>query len=312
MPAPLLIATANAVSPFVPAGGLLLVILAIGLLLWALGGRLLRPGLALIGLIAGLPIGIWIGSIAAPEAPPVFFAAGGAIAGLVIASISYGLALASVTSVLTAVVAVLGAWSAADLGFVDAGAVAQRIDAATGAVVTEAPSPLAREALTRLWFASGGSVAGGPAPVPSHSNSGGPGAGAASGHASNDARTLAEPTQEGVLARVRAAVETLWDEMPQPRRTLLMASGAAGAVIGLLFGLLFADTAAKLVSSLAGSLILLIAGMPLLTAALGRSEDLLPMRPAAWFAAVGLLTIIGFGVQRLLGDPPPRSRPAEQ
>jgi|GEM_PF-2093798 len=302
------IPSSASVSPFVPAGGALLLVLAAGVLLWALGGRLLRPGLAIIGLIVGLPIGIWIGGVAAPEAPAVLFAAGGAVAGLVIACISYGLALASVTAVLAGVLALLGAWSAADLGLIDAGAAAHRIDSATGLVAAGAPTPYAREALTQLWLASGVASRTTHSIGSGASSATGDGANAASVGSANGADGAGgEASDDGAIARTRAAIEALWNDMPQPRRTLLLASLAAGSVVGLLFGLLFADAAARLVTSLAGSLLLLVAGMPLLTALLGRTEDLLPLRPSAWFAALGMLTIIGYGVQRALAPPTGRA-----
>jgi len=276
------ILAAAPVTLLAPAGGVLLLVFAAGILLWALGGRLLRPGLAVIGMIAGVPIGIWIGAAVAPEVPSAIFAAGGAIAGLVVASISYWLALASVTALLSGVLALLGAWTAADLGMISSVRAAERIDAATGAIVHEAPSPLSRDTLTRLWFATG------------------IGRDAVPGTANDSAVIDASPADDGVIARTRAAIADLWDTMPPPLRTLLVASLAAGTVVGFLFGLLFADAAAKLVTSLAGSLLLLVAGMPLLSAAFGRSDDLLPLRPGAWFAALGMLTIIGFGVQRMV------------
>lgn len=287
------VSTGSLVSPFVPAGGVLLLLLAAGLLLWAFGGRLLRPGLAIIGLLAGIPAGLWLGAVAAPEVPPAFFAAGGALAGLVIACVSYLVALASVTAALAGVVALLGAWSAADLGFIDAGAASNRIESATEALTAPHDSPIAREALTQIWLATKGS-------------------GASSGTVALRDDGEEGQAKTGVLVRLVDATRQTWEEMPPPRRTLLSASLATGLVIGLLFGLLFADAAGKLVTSLAGSLLLLVAGMPLLSAALGRSEDLLPPRPASWFAALGLLTIIGFGVQRVTGAPPRRESKRDQ
>lgn len=344
------------ISPFLPAGGALLLVLAAGLLLWALGGRILRPGLALIGLIAGLPLGIWLGGSVAPDAPSLLFAAGGALAGLVIASVSYRLALAAVTTLLASVLSVLGAWSAADLGWIDTNAAAATIDGATNQIKAATPPALSRETLTRLWLAAstgadaasaippaaalvgesaaslehehavghdatgietvgdrspgaassaGGAsrITGAAAPSSPRVGAGG-GAGAAGGASSAGALGALEG---GPVARTRAAVQELWASMPHPLRTLLMASLAAGAVIGCLFGLLFAETAARLVTSLAGSLLLLLSGMPLLSALLGRGDDLLPAKPAAWFVAIALLTVIGFGVQRMLAPAKPQA-----
>jgi len=324
------VASPGPISPFVPAGGVLLVVLAAGILLWALGGRLLRPGLALVGLIAGVPIGIWIGDAVAPEAPPVLFAGGGALAGLVIASISYRLALASATAVLAGVLALLGAWTAADMGLISDVRAAERIDAATDAarelgaagaasaadVVEQAAleaagasstSPHARETLTRLWLAVSAQRERAAGTTESARGRGAAPASASTpasstGSAATDASTT-PGANDGVLARTRTAIEEIYASMPPPLRTLLMAALAAGAVAGGLFGFLFADAAARLVTSLAGSFLLLGAGVPLLSAVLGRSDDILPMRPGAWLAAVALLTIIGYGVQRMLLPP---------
>lgn len=304
------------VTPFVPAGGALLLLMAAGILLWALGGKLLRPGLALIGLLAGLPIGIWLGGMVAPDAPPLFFAAGGALAGLVLASLSYVLALAAVTAVLTGILALMAAWTAADMGWIDAARAADRIDQATGAVQSAAPESPAFETLTRILLGAQGagsaeSGAGGTAPSFN-------GKSAPSGKAAPNERLVTHRApvpidaapQPGLFARTRDAIENHWATMPQPLRTLLIASLAAGVVVGFLFGLLCAQAAARVVTSLAGSIILLVAGVPLLTAALGRSDDLLPSRPGAWFVAIALLTIIGYGVQRALA-PPPKPQPAQ-
>lgn len=302
-------ATASSVTPFVPAGGALLFLLAAGILLWALGGRLLRPGLAIIGLLAGIPVGIWLGGAVAPEVPPLFFAAGGALAGLVIASISYVLALAAVTGVLTGIISLMAAWTAADMGWIDAAKAADRIDGATGAMQQSAPSLASFDTLTRILLgAQGGSGADGGAPGASPSSKKpAPSEHAAAHQAPGPGDAAASP---GILARAREAIESHWSTMPQPLRTLLIASLAAGVVVGFLFGLLCAQAAARVVTSLAGSIILLVAGVPLLTAALGRSDDLLPSRPGAWFVAIALLTIIGYGVQRAIA-PPPRPQPQQ-
>lgn len=282
------------VSPFVPAGAWLLFLMAAGILLWALGGRLLRPGLALIGLMAGLPVGIWIGGAVAPEVPSVIFAAGGALAGLVLACLSYTLALASVTAALTGILALMAAWTAVDMGLIDAGRAAARIDSTTGAIASADPMPKSFDTLTRVLLG---------AAAPLGANPDASSAGVAAARA-DESRDHAEPSPR-LVDRAQAAIEQHWSTMPQPMRTLLVASLAAGVVVGFLLGLLCSDVAARIVTSLAGSLLLLVAGIPLLSALLGRSEDLLPPRPGAWFVAIALLTIIGFGVQRAIQ--PPRS-----
>jgi len=299
------------ISPFVPAGAVLLLLMAAGLLLWALGGRLLRPGLAIIGLIAGVPIGIWLGGAVAPEVPPVFFAAAGALAGLVAAALSYAIALSAVTAVLTGILALMAAWSAADMGLIDASSAAARIDAATGEIERAAPAPGGFETLTRILLGSGAPEL---AATQGARGTRDPRAAAASSTAQTPAATPSSASGDasesiGMLERIRAAVEAQWSTMPQPLRTLLLASLAAGVVAGFLFGLLCSGAAARVVTSLAGSIILLVAGIPLLSALLGRTDDLLPPRPAAWFVAIALLTIIGYGVQRAIAPPRPQATP---
>lgn len=303
------------------AGAVLLMAFAMGVALWAFGGRMLRPALGLAGLVAGVPVGVWLGVQVAPEVPPPVFAALGAVAGVVLASLSYPLALAVVTASLLSCAGFMGAWTAADAGWLDPARASAFLESAPSAAVAGASGAATPErggtsallaahagagrSLTELWMSQLGG-----ADAPSTGAARAAHASEGSGSAGPD--DAAAGGFGGAWARTRSAALQAWNDFPPPLRTWLMAAAAAGAAAGFLFGLLCQRAAAVMVTSLAGAAVMLVAGVPLLTALAGRTSDLMPSRPGAWLLGTLLLAIIGVGVQRWSATPreQPRAAPA--
>ncbi|MFW6336735.1 MAG: LPXTG cell wall anchor domain-containing protein [Phycisphaeraceae bacterium] len=101
-----------------------------------------------------------------------------------------------------------------------------------------------------------------------------------------------------LAARQRDAVEAWWKELgEQGRRNVLVGAGVGG-VLGLLLGVAVPYTASSVLSSLAGSLLLVFAGRTLAWGLGGEAvSGYVPTEPRTLAAAVGLITVVGIIVQ---------------
>jgi hypothetical protein len=104
-----------------PTTGLIPVVLLllVGLVLWAAGRRVLRTGFAAAGLVLGGVLGWAAGSldvVGAMNVPAWVFAAVAAVVAALIFAAAYRLVLAAVIALLLAALAPLSVWTAAELG----------------------------------------------------------------------------------------------------------------------------------------------------------------------------------------------------
>jgi ElaB/YqjD/DUF883 family membrane-anchored ribosome-binding protein len=109
-------------------------------------------------------------------------------------------------------------------------------------------------------------------------------------------RSTADAARRG-WNRGRQAVEAT----DPPFRTLLVGSTAAGAVSGLLLGLLFTTLMARVLTSLAGAWLLVAGALPLLAS---HGHAPMPDDPRAWLVVLTGLTVAGTLMQSALGGTP--------
>lgn len=255
----------------VPAGFGLLV----GLLLWWFGERFLRLALMLLGIFVGVPLGMGLAAAFAPALPPVAAACVGAVVLMVVAAIGLRFAVAGGLAILLGVAGVLGSTVAIERGWVDLGEVS-------------AVSPTESRSLVlavRRAPAAGPERAWHPA-VLAQSSAGGEGP-EGGGQWAEIRRTL-ELAQEWISSR--------WSSLPRAGQTLVAASGAVGALLGLGFGIIFRRPAMRVATALLGSLLILSGGSTLLAWAFPEwAAATLPGGP--WLALWGVLAVVGAMLQ---------------
>lgn len=99
----------------------------------------------------------------------------------------------------------------------------------------------------------------------------------------------------GAGSRIGAVAKSRWDLVPAPTRTFLLASTAAGAIIGFGVGVVFARWALAGASSALGTLLLLACGIPLMEKHAPTIP--LPKSTAAWILVGAALTLAGWAFQ---------------
>lgn len=270
-----------------------------GLLLLAFGQRLLKPVLVLAAIFCGVILAARVGQSIQPSISPLVWSAIGAVAGLITAVLSYRLVLGLAVGVIGAAVAMLLALTAAQLGWIDAGAGPPPPVRAEG-IRPLVDDPLVAAALIVQNAADGTPATNEPSALSKQLDGVSPGLG---------------PTVvawldhlNGLLSSVGQWADERWGAMPKPLRTLLMASGAAGGFLGFATGLACPTWAAATLTSLFGSLLVLICGAPLLSRVV--SADSLPeVRPLGWLClwlGIALAGLIFQSVTRPKKEPPKR------
>jgi hypothetical protein len=267
------------ISSLAPIG----VLFAAGLLLLAFGQRLLKPVLVLAAIFGGVIVAVEIGHALGPTVSPLIWSAAGAVLGLIAAVLGYRLVLGCAVGAIGATAAMLLALTATQLGWIDAGprptesVVASEADEwertlVAAATVLEEARRAGQDAIEDPSTTAAASGRAFESPL----NEVSPGLGPAVS-AWLDRFT-------GFLQGIGEHASQQWDALPKPLRTLLLASGAAGGFLGFVAGLAFPTWAAAMLTSLFGSLLVLLCGAPLLSRVM--SPEALPaLRPLGWLGA---------------------------
>lgn len=256
--------------------GLLLVI---GLATLLFGARLLRPTLALAAILVGVTLAVGFARVQGSTLSPLWWAAFGAIGGVVAATLGYRLLLAGGSASIGLALAAIVASAAIEAGVVATpdGNARREIPRETASFTppdagdTAAPPPVPDALLAALapWIDRYAGELGG-----------------AFGAAGGELRTR-------------------WSRLVGPERTFFLATAAAGAFIGLVLGLMNPSGTARIVTSLLGGLFLLAGGVPLLVRSL--ESETVRAGPAAtplrWLAAWLAIAFLGWLFQL-------RTRPA--
>ena len=282
------------------ATGVLLAGLFGGLILWAAGGKLVKPMFGLLGLAAGAVLGLVVVPLTPLPSmvglPPTWVGIGlGAVLGLLMAMILFRISIAVLASVALGGLVTLG--TAIAIGLEQPGATE------SGGALS--PQELLLEGVPLLDEDAEPPADGAPEVEPEgetdtpEPDAGTPGDAAAAGDDPDaageaDARSRSLAFVRELWGELRA---TLWDPIPAWQRTTLAASTFMGLLGGLLAGMLFPTKCSKLVTSMAGagvwipSLVGTLAWLQINT---GSTFDRTPIQ---WLVIWLLASIIGLGVQ---------------
>ncbi|QQE11865.1 hypothetical protein JD969_20705 [Planctomycetota bacterium] len=97
--------------------------------------------------------------------------------------------------------------------------------------------------------------------------------------------------------RVKDQLQVWWEVRTPQEQTSIMVASLAGALIGLLFGLIAPYWAASFESALVGAILMLLPGMNLAEVYIPAVEPYLPNSPRSILVFLGLITIIGVLIQ---------------
>jgi hypothetical protein len=284
------------VASLAPVG----VLFVAGLLLLCFGRKLLKPVLVLGSIFAGIMVAARLGQAIQPSISPLIWSAAGAIAGLVTAVLSYRLLLGLAMGLIGATVAILLALTAVQLGWINVtsqpppvrahlapGAVdGSEVRAAIGSgvrwPVQEWMEAFQSTAVDRLPPTDTPEAR---AAIAKELDAVSPGLGG---------RFLGWLDQaNGFMGNAGGWLSEQWNGMPKPMQTLVTASAATGAFLGFVAGAACPTWAAATLTSLLGSLLVLLCGAPLLSRVVP-AESLPEIRPLGWLAVWVALGVTGW------------------
>lgn len=273
-----------------PWSGLIPVVLLVilGLMLWAAGRRILRPGFAIVGLLVGGLAGWLIGDSINMGLSP-WLTAG--IAGVVLAgalTLAYRVAVACAMAVIFAVAAPLSVITIAEI---QAGGrplsdgqthnpFTDKVDELTARTRAQVADAISKKAISAKNTVSE--------------------------KLSDRGKEHAEQIQQ-YSERLIDTGKQEWEKTPQSLRRTVAFSAVIGCVIGLFLGFLGTSFSAAAVTALGGSL-LWLSGLRVLATRIGVPDG--PWLPASGMACLGVWLItaaIGLGIQWTF-----RSKPADK
>jgi hypothetical protein len=235
-----------------------------GIVFWVLGRKLLRPGFAFLGAVAGGFVGFFLFPTLAPAdvfgapSPYVGLAAGGCL-GLVAGIVLYRFAVAIVTGGALAMAGVLVAATALHFGPVQN----------APSMVADGPAKAAEQAKTE--------------------------------QGEKAVQVLADQVT-GFMKASAESVGKEWSEFPPHQRMIVSASAVAGGLFGFLAGLIFPRRAAAVSTALFGAAVWLPCGLWLVNAAEAPGREFLNKGGAIGWLVVWLtVSALGFAFQAGLG-----------
>jgi ElaB/YqjD/DUF883 family membrane-anchored ribosome-binding protein len=263
----------------------------VGTLLMLWGARLLRPAVVLATMAACFLFAVVAARNALPQVPLWAAAAVGAVAGLLAGALLYRPAVAAATAVVAATAGALIAFAVMAGGSLDTAPRDLGHALVANPREVSRPGDGSRAGMRMLEVLS-------------------PPAGMADdlGAGAQSVVDASAPMAERALRSTADAARRGWNRGCQaveatdpPFRTLLVGSTAAGAVSGLLLGLLFTTLMARVLTSLAGAWLLVAGALPLLAS---HGHAPMPDDPRAWLVVLTALTVAGTLMQSALGGAP--------
>lgn len=253
----------------------------VGLALVLLGRRLVKP----VGAASGAVLGVGAAWVAAGVWPvlqtywiPLLLA--GALAGGLLAGALFRFWVAFAAAAFLALVVPLGtlAWQGAPLPIETEAATTgdASSDDAEGDSLNERASALVNEEARRRVEEQAQRV----------------------GEAAGEVGAAVLESLKELAQEQRAAVEAWWAERGEAGRRNVLVGAGVGGLLGLLLGVALPYTASSVLSSLAGSLLLVFAGRTLALGLGGEAvSGYVPTETRTLAAAVGLITAVGIIVQ---------------
>lgn len=311
-----------------PGGGLIVAVagVLIGLTLWVVGHRVLRPGFSLIGVIFGAGVG-WIAAAFIPFEVPAWLPAifVGIVFGI-LAWVSFRLTMAVALAMVFGLAAPLGVWSWAQYKGVAAFDVPPpRESPDTLELPLEAteglPDDLVRDLTTdpnrlleelqksnldlyeeirkRLdeWLPKppGENTPDGEG-EPGTSETGESGSSGSANPLPAEPPAWVKESERVIRESIEKIIET-WQNQPPGVRWSMSVSAISGILFGLLLGLAAPAAGAGLVTALTGSLLWMACGWVLAVRFGAENWPFVPQSSATWVIAWAAISIIGLGIQ---------------
>jgi hypothetical protein len=283
-----------------PLAGLIPVVLLIivGVILWAAGRRVLRAGFAAAGLILGGAAG-WILADALNLGVSAWI--GAAVLGIIIACVAalmYRVAVAGALALVFAIAAPMAVVTVAEVQGVDK-SVLQPVETEPEA---EGPAPREPDELDR-FFGEADENQGPINLLDEAADNGGEGGDIDLSEEAAERLQQARSYAEQVLEGLRA----WWDETPQKLRPAIIGAAVGGILLGVLFGALAPTLSAAVVTSFGGAL-LWLSGVRIVVTQVGEPVvNWLPSQ-ATWLLGLWLIiSLIGVAIQWMF-----RPRPADK
>lgn len=252
----------------------------VGLALWLVGGKAMRPALGAIGMAAGAGVGLVIGQASAGAVNTWVATGTGALAGLL-----FGLIMFRLTMSLTlgAVLGVLAPLATATLIHF----YGSPLDAAGPDQGTQT----SEKTDYRSLFLDDVPIAEGLEQARELSEKG---RAALAQNAGEEGPTGQAAAQVGKFAGALAEeLQPLWDEMPVRDRMLLVLSMVTGAAMGMAVGMILPKSAAALIAAGAGAGMWLTSGVWLATSTGVVGAGALPKKAVVWLGVWGVLWVGG-------------------
>lgn len=259
---------------------------ALGGLLLLFGNRLLLPVVAIAGGTLGWMLGDALREAIVPEWPPPLCAAATAVTCAGLAALFLRPAIVLLAALGGSVAALLIAGALVERGIVPTGR------APYGSAATQAVDPAAAQGVG----AARSAVLAGIERALADQAPSAPGDGAGNPPQGTSGQYGSAVRYAGTGMRIWNEITRAWGEVPAQARTLLSAAAAAGGAAGLVVGMLFGAWTAAGVSSMLGSALLACAGFPLAERISGGAIKA-PESAGAWLLALSSAWIAGWAFQ---------------
>lgn len=277
------------------------VLVALGLLLWAAGRRVLRAGFAIIGIIVGGMAGWLVGASLNLGLGSLAAAVLGAIVLAIVLALAFRIAIAVAMAAIFAIASPMGVITFAEWQARSEGKTLAEVEpSATSNQITDwlqkHDDPAARQQIEESINSSTESVRtqlDGAKSALSESLKG---------------KVDAELDQlRQFVSRMAEVIQQRWDSTPQTLRPTLTLAMVAGAIFGLIVGGLLPTFSGAVITALGGSL-LWLCGLQILAVRFGMAEQLwLPSSGTGWLAVWLITSMVGIVIQWTF-----RKRPADK
>lgn len=279
----------------------ILMVLLVGVVLWAYGHKVLRGGFAAMGLIIGGTIGYIIADGSNWSFSPWIAAAVGGVVMAVVGLIAYKIVIIGSLAAVFAAASMMGVLTFHEFSGAPTVVAATEPDTTLDGLKdlmqshqseTDAVKSKIADAKDKITEAMGGSADGAKEKLK------------ASVEKASDALGIDKDTAHESVERMKTlgkslvqAVRERWEKFPQDLRTRMMWGGIIGAIVGLLIGGIFVKPAVIILTSVGGSLLWLsCAGV--VAGRMGASENWwVPGSGKSWMAVWLITALIGVGIQ---------------
>lgn len=265
-----------------------------GLLLWLLGGKSLRIGFGLLGMLVGAMVGLIVPAMIGYDTPALIVAITGAALGLMIGLVALRFTVAWTMAVLLGVLGLIGSAAYFDVK-PDFAAPAEAEVTPDGAIpewIYEEYERLRRQAESRLPGEAEDFIP----LLPEEAFPDDPEARERYEQRLEAAREGARKLSE-LLQAVRERLRPTWEQLSTKEKGTIIAIALAGNLLGFGIGMLATKKSAVLITAFAGPLIWIPAGIWLAAAFNLPGLDHIPTKPWVWGVVWIGLSVLGLVIQ---------------